>query len=138
MSETAPQSHSTKARIQTPLARVRGLGSARDGTGHFWQIRVTAIGALLLTPILLAVLVSLTGADHATVKRVIGHPAVAVVLLLMLAATLQHMRLGMQVIIEDYVHSEGSKLLLLMLNTFFTVLVGAACAFAVLKLSLGA
>jgi succinate dehydrogenase / fumarate reductase membrane anchor subunit len=107
MSETAPQSHSTKARIQTPLARVRGLGSARDGTAHFWQIRITAIGALLLTPILLAVLVNLTGADHATVKRVIGHPAVAV-------------------------------LLLLMLNTFFTVLVGAACAFAVLKLSLGA
>jgi succinate dehydrogenase / fumarate reductase membrane anchor subunit len=138
MSETAPQSHSAKAHIQTPLARVRGLGSARDGTGHFWQIRVTAIGALLLTPILLAVLVNLTGADHATVKRVIGHPAVAVVLLLMLAATLQHMRLGMQVIIEDYVHAEGSKLLLLMLNTFFTVLVGAVCALAVLKLSLGA
>ncbi|HEX6611314.1 MAG TPA: succinate dehydrogenase, hydrophobic membrane anchor protein [Hyphomicrobiaceae bacterium] len=131
-------SDAQSSRIQTPLARVRGLGSARDGTAHFRQIRVTAIGALLLTPILLALLVNLTGADHATVKRVIGHPAVAVLLLLMLAATLQHMRLGMQVIIEDYVHSEGSKLVLLMLNTFFTVLVGAACAFAVLKLSLGA
>jgi succinate dehydrogenase / fumarate reductase membrane anchor subunit len=131
-------SDAQSSRIQTPLARVRGLGSARDGTAHFWQIRVTAISALLLTPILLALLVNLTGADHATVKRVIGHPAVAVLLLLMLAATLQHMRLGMQVIIEDYVHSEGSKLVLLMLNTFFTVLVGAACAFAVLKLSLGA
>jgi succinate dehydrogenase / fumarate reductase membrane anchor subunit len=131
-------SDAQSSRIQTPLARVRGLGSARDGTAHFWQIRVTAISALLLTPILLALLVNLTGADHATVKRVIGHPAVAVLLLLMLAATLQHMRLGMQVIIEDYVHSEGSKPVLLMLNTFFTVLVGAACAFAVLKLSLGA
>lgn len=138
MSETASQKRSAKALIQTPLARVRGLGSARDGTAHFWQIRVTAIAALLLTPIILAVLFSLTDADHATVKRVIGHPAVAVVLLLMLAATLQHMRLGMQAIIEDYVHSEGSKVVLLMLNTFFTVLVGAACAFAVLKLSLGA
>jgi succinate dehydrogenase / fumarate reductase membrane anchor subunit len=138
MSETAPHSHSAKPRIQTPLARVRGLGSARDGTAHFWQIRVTAIAALLLTPVFLAVLVALVGADHTTVKRVIGHPAVAVALLLMLAATLQHMRLGMQVVIEDYVHAEGSKLVLLMLNTFFTVLVGAACAFAVLKLSLGA
>jgi succinate dehydrogenase / fumarate reductase, membrane anchor subunit len=125
------------ARIRTPLARVRGLGSARDGTAQFWQIRITAIGALLLTPIILAVLLSTIGADHATVKRIIGHPAIAVVLLLMLGATLQHMRLGMREIIEDYVHSEGSKLVLLMLNTFFTVLVGAACAFAVLKLSLG-
>jgi len=131
-------SDAQSSHIQTPLARVRGLGSAHYGTAHFWQIRVAAIAALLLTPVILAVLVSLTGADYATVKRVIGHPAVAVMLLLMLAATLQHMRLGMQVIIEDYVHSEGSKLVLLMLNTFFTVLVGAACAFAVLKLSLGA
>jgi succinate dehydrogenase / fumarate reductase membrane anchor subunit len=138
MSETAPQNHSAKADIQTPLARVRGLGSARDGTAHFWQIRITAIGALLLTPIVLAALMSVVGADQATVKRIIGHPAVAVLLLLMLGASLQHMRLGMQIIIEDYVHSEGSKLVLLMLNTFFTVLVGAACAFAVLKLSLGA
>ncbi len=131
-------SDAQNARIQTPLARVRGLGSARDGTAHFWQIRVTAIAALLLTPIFLAVLVTLVGADHATVKRIVGHPAIAVALLLILGATLQHMRLGMQVIIEDYVHSEGNKVVLLMLNTFFTVLVGAACAFAVLKLSLGA
>lgn len=126
------------ARIRTPLARVRGLGAARAGTEHFWQIRVTAIAALLLTPVLLAVVLTLIGADHATVQRVLGHPLVAVPLLLMLLASLQHMRLGMQVIIEDYVHGEGGKLILLMLNTFFTLLVGAACAFAVLKLSFGA
>ena len=126
------------ARIRTPLARVRGLGAAREGTEHFWQIRVTAIAAMLLAPILLVVILSLIGADYATTRRVLGHPLVAVPLLLMLVASLQHMRLGMQAIIEDYVHSEGSKLLLLMLNTFFTILVGTACAFAVLRLSFGA
>ena len=123
---------------RTPLAKVRGLGSAKAGTEHFWMQRATALANIVLVSLLLGLLIRLAGADHATVKRAIGHPAIAVVLLLMLGATLQHMRLGMQVIIEDYVHSEGSKLVLLMLNTFFTVLVGAACAFAVLKLSLGA
>lgn len=126
------------ARIRTPLAKARGLGAAREGTGHFWQIRVTAIAALLLTPILLAVIISLIGADYATVRRTLANPLVALPMLLMLLASLQHMRLGMQVIIEDYVHSEGRKLVLLVLNTFFTILVGAACAFAVLKLSFGA
>lgn len=126
------------ARIRTPLARVRGLGAAREGTEHFWQMRVTAIAAMLLAPILLVVILSLIGADYATTRRVLGHPLVAVPLLLMLVASLQHMRLGMQAIIEDYVHGEGSKLLLLMLNTFFTILVGTACAFAVLRLSFGA
>jgi succinate dehydrogenase / fumarate reductase, membrane anchor subunit len=125
------------ARIRTPLARVRGLGAAREGTEHFWQIRVTAIAAMLLAPILLVVILSLIGADYATTRRVLGHPLVAVPLLLMLLASLQHMRLGMQAIIEDYVHAEGGKLVLLMLNTFFTILVGAACAFAVLRLSFG-
>lgn len=126
------------ARIRTPLAKARGLGAAREGTGHFWQIRVTAIAALLLTPILLAVIISLIGADYATVRRTLANPLVALPMLLMLLASLQHMRLGMQVIIEDYVHSEGRKLVLLVWNTFFTILVGAACAFAVLKLSFGA
>jgi succinate dehydrogenase / fumarate reductase membrane anchor subunit len=126
------------ARIRTPLGRVRGLGSAKAGTDHFWHIRISAVAALLLTPFLLAVIFSLIGADHAAARRTLGHPAIAVLMLLFLFANIYHMRLGMQVIIEDYVHTEGRKLILLMLNTFFAILVGAACMFAVLKLSFGA
>ncbi len=138
MSETNPHGSPLTARIRTPLARARGLGSAKAGTEHFWHIRVSAIAALLLTPLVLALILSLVGAEYADVRRTLAHPLVSGLVLLMLLAGLYHMRLGMQVIVEDYVHSGGRKLTLLILNTFFTIVVGAACAFAVLKLSFGA
>jgi succinate dehydrogenase / fumarate reductase, membrane anchor subunit len=134
----APESSPIEARIRTPLARVRGLGSAREGTAHFWQIRATAVAALLLTPLVLVLIFSLVGADGETVRRALGNPVVALLILLLVLPSLHHMKLGMQVIIEDYVHSEGRKLILLLLNTYFTIVVGAACVFAVLKLSFGA
>ena len=119
--------------MRTPLKNVRSLGSAKDGTEHFWRQRVTAVANLILTPLFVALLVFLTGADYSLVRRVLGHPIVAVLMMLFIASALIHMRLGMQTIIEDYVH--GSKIMLLMLNTFFVVTVGAMCIFALLKLS---
>ena len=80
----------------------------------------------------------LAGADYATVKRTLAKPQIAIPLLLLVLSGIVHMRLGMQTIIEDYVHSEGRKVVALMLNSFFAIVVGLTCVFAVLKLSFGA
>ena len=123
---------------RTPLARVRGLGSAREGTDHFWKQRLTAVSNLILVCFLIWLLVRLAGADYATVKHTLAMPQNAIPLLLLVLSGVIHMRLGMQSIIEDYVHSEGRKILALMLNSFFAILVGLTSVFAVLKLSFGA
>lgn len=123
---------------RTPLARVRGLGSAKGGTDHFWKQRVSAVANLILVSLALFLIVRLAGADYLTVKTTLARPQNAIILLLLILSGIVHMRLGMQNIIEDYVHSEGYKVVALLLNTFFAALVGLTCAYAVLKLSLGA
>jgi succinate dehydrogenase / fumarate reductase membrane anchor subunit len=123
---------------RTPLARVRGLGSAKSGADHFWKQRLTAVANIALVAFLIWLVVKLAGADYATAKRTLAKPHYAIPLLLLILSGVIHMRLGMQTIIEDYVHSEGRKVVALMLNLFFCVLVGLTCAFAVLKLSFGA
>jgi succinate dehydrogenase / fumarate reductase membrane anchor subunit len=122
---------------RTPLARVRGLGSAHEGTQHFWRQRVTAVSNLFLVCFLLFLVVKLAGQDHASVRAALSHPLYAIPILLLVVSGAVHMRLGMQTIIEDYVHSEGPKVLALMLNTFFAIAIALTCAFAVLKLSFG-
>jgi succinate dehydrogenase / fumarate reductase membrane anchor subunit len=92
----------------------------------------------VLVSFLVVLLVRLAGADYATVKSVLARPHNAIMLLLFVLSGVIHMRLGMQTIIEDYIHSEGRKVVALVLNSFFAVAVGLTCAFAVLKLSLGA
>ena len=122
---------------RTPLAKVRGLGSAKEGTDHFWKQRLTAVSNFLLACFLVGLLIKLGGADHATVKRALAKPQIAIPLLLLVLSGVIHMRLGMQTIIEDYVHSEGRKVVALMLNSFFAIVVGLTSIFAVLKLSFG-
>ena len=123
--------------MRTPLARVRGLGSAKSGTGHFWLQRVTAVANVFLTVAFLLVVISLIGMPYAAAVATLANPLVAILMLLFVISGAVHMRLGMQVVIEDYIHSEGLKILAVMANTFFAIAVGAACAFALLKLSFG-
>jgi succinate dehydrogenase / fumarate reductase membrane anchor subunit len=123
--------------IRTPLARVRGYGSAKSGTAHFWHQRVTAIANIPLTIAAVIILITLLGRNQAAVAQILGSPAIAIIMLLFIASISIHMRLGMAAIIEDYVHGDTMKLTLLMANTFFTVLVGLAAAYGILKLSFG-
>jgi succinate dehydrogenase membrane anchor subunit len=123
--------------FRTPLGRIRGLGSAKEGTEHFWKQRLTAVSNLVLVCIVMVLVVKLAGGDYATVKRTLAKPQNAILLLLLILSGIIHMRLGMQSIIEDYVHSEGRKVIALMLSSFFSLVVGLTCVFAVLKLSFG-
>ena len=125
------------ADMRTPLGKVRGLGSAREGTGHFWRQRLTAVANIPLMLFFVGFLISINGADYATVRSAFANPFVGLMFALVLLSALYHMRLGMQIIIEDYIHGEGLKLALIMLNTFFAILVGAACAYALIKLAFG-
>jgi succinate dehydrogenase / fumarate reductase membrane anchor subunit len=121
--------------MSTPLARVRGLGSARSGTEHFWLQRLTAVANIPLSIAFVVVVVALLGRNHAAVVQILGSPLVAVIMLLFIVSITTHMRIGMQVIIEDYVQDEGAKLALLLANTFFAFAVALASAFAILMLS---
>ena len=123
--------------FRTPLARVRGLGAARDGTEHFWHLRVTSVALVPLTIAFVLIVVSLLGRNHATAQQTVGTPLVAIVMLLFIGMGIYHMWLGMQEIIVDYIHDEIWKLMVLMGNTFFCVATGLACAFAIFKLSFG-
>ena len=122
-------------KMSTPLGRVRGLGAARSGTEHFWRQRLTAVANVPLTIGFVLIVVGLLGRNHAAVVQILGSPLVAVVMLLFILSVTTHMRIGMQVIIEDYVHDERHKLFLVMANTFFTAAIGLACAFAIFTLS---
>ena len=123
--------------MRTPLGKVRGLGSAKDGTEHFWHQRVTAVANVPLIAFFIVVLVMLQGADFETARSFIASPLVAVVMLLVVLAGIYHMKLGMQIVIEDYVPGELARVIWLMANTFFCAFVGLASIFAVIKISVG-
>ena len=123
-------------RIRTPLARARGLGSAKAGTEHWWQERVTSAAGIPLTLFLIWLALRVAGRSHPEVVDILGHPVVTIGLILALSTLFWHMMLGMQVIIEDYVHS-SARFWLLLGNQCFTAVLWVAGIYAVLRLSLG-
>jgi len=123
------------ASMRTAVAKVRHLGSARSGTQHAWRMRVTSLALLPLTLAFVWIVLSLVGKDYATVRATIGHPFAAIVMLLFIPMAVYHMMLGMQTIIEDYVHGEHLRSWLIIGNMFFAAVIGLSCVFAILRLS---
>ena len=123
--------------MRTPLRQIRGLGSAKSGTEHFWRQRLTAIANVPLVIGFIVIVTSLLDRNHASVVQILGSPIVAIVMLLFILSVTYHMGIGMQVIIGDYARREGTRIVLLIANTFFVVAIGLASAYAILKLSCG-
>ncbi len=123
--------------LRTPFSKVQGLGSAHEGTDHFWRQRLTAVANIPLVAFMLFLVVTLVGKPQAEVAATLASPLIALTLLTALLSILYHMRLGMQAVIEDYIHNELLKISLLMLNVFYPVVAGLVSSFAILKLAFG-
>jgi len=130
-------SDTPKRSLRTPLGRVRNLGAAHSGTSDFWRQRITGVAMTLLMIPALVIIVMLLGRNQVYVAQTLSSIPVAVILLLFIFASAWHMKIGMQVVIEDYVHNEKLKLVSVMLNNFFSVAVALASTYAILKLSSG-
>ena len=133
---TTPDAGSPRS-MRTPLGRVRSLGASHSGTFDFWIQRLTAVASVLLILPVVIVVMMLLGRNQAGAAQVLGAPLVAIILLLFIIATAWHMKIGMQVVIEDYVHNEKIKLAAIMANNFFSFAVALASIYAILKLSSG-
>ena len=123
--------------MRTPLRQIRGLGSAKSGTEHFWRQRLTAIANVPLVSGFIVIVTSLLDRNHATVVQILGSPIVGILMLLFILSVTYHMGIGMQIIIGDYARREGTRIVLLIANTLFVVAIGLASAYAILKLSCG-
>ena len=123
--------------MRTPLGRVRNLGASHSGTTDFWRQRLTAVAMTLLMLPVVVIVMMLLGRNQAGAAQILGSLPVAVILLLFIVASAWHMKIGMQVVIEDYMHSEKLKIAAIMANNFFAMAVALASIYAILKLSSG-
>src|SRR5690242_7938317 len=129
---STPNSTPAKS-MRTPLGRVRNLGAAHSGTGDFWRQRLTGVAMTLLMIPVIWVVMMLVGRNQAGAAQVLGSVPIAIILLLFIVASTWHMKIGMQVVIEDYVHDEKLKLAAVMANHFFCVIVALTSIYALLK-----
>ena len=123
--------------MRTPLGRVRNLGSSHSGTSDFWRQRLTAVATTLLIVPVIVIVLMLIGRNQAGAAQILGSLPIAIILLLFILASAWHMKIGMQVVIEDYVLDEKRKLISIIGNNFFSVAVALAAIYAILKLSFG-
>jgi succinate dehydrogenase / fumarate reductase membrane anchor subunit len=127
----------TRVSMRTPLARVKGLGAAGHGVEHWWLHRMTAVSNVPLIVAFVIIVASLAGRSHAEAIAFVSNPIVAILLVLCFISVTNHMRLGMQIVIEDYVHDKGLKIVALIANNFFAAVIAVVCLFSVLKISFG-
>jgi succinate dehydrogenase / fumarate reductase, membrane anchor subunit len=122
--------------FRTPVGRARGLGSAKSGTGHFWWQRVTAVFLALLTPWLIGLLLALVGADAGHIAAALAKPWNAIAMALFVICLFWHAKLGLQVVIEDYVHHRPTEIFLQLLNTLACALGGLTALYAIGRIAL--
>lgn len=123
--------------MRTPLGRVRNLGAAHSGTSDFWRQRITAVAMTLLIVPVVVVVIMLLGRNQAGAAQILGSLPIALIMLLFVIASCWHMKIGMQVVLEDYVTDEKTKLAAIIANNFFSAAVGLASIYAIIKLSSG-
>lgn len=120
--------------MRTPMARVRGLGAAKDGTAHWWAQRLSALALIPLSVWFAASVVAMAGAGHAAVQAWIASPVVAGLMILLIVATFYHGYLGLQVVVEDYVHHEGAKVATIIVIKALAIVLGLAGTLSVLTI----
>ncbi len=134
MVDNRPDTHVS---MRTPLARAKGLGAAGHGVEHWWLHRMTAVSNVPLIIAFVIIVAGLAGRPHAQALAIVSHPVVAILLVLGIISVTNHMRLGMQIVIEDYVHAKELKIAAIIANNFYAVIIAVACLYAILKVSLG-
>ena len=127
----------TRVSMRTPLARVKGLGASGHGVEHWWIHRMTAVSNVPLIIAFVIIVAALAGSSYEGAVAIVSHPLTAILLLLAVISVTNHMRLGMQIVIEDYVHDKGYKIAAVIANNFYAVIIAVACIYAILKVSLG-
>ncbi|MEK9677411.1 MAG: succinate dehydrogenase, hydrophobic membrane anchor protein [Rhodospirillaceae bacterium] len=123
--------------LRSDLGKVRGLGSAKEGTSHWWMQRITAVALVPLSIWFVITASGLVGIDQAGFKVWLNEPGNMLMLILFIGALFYHMQLGLQVVIEDYVHGEKAKVISLVLNLFVAIFFGGSSIIAILKVAFG-
>jgi succinate dehydrogenase / fumarate reductase, membrane anchor subunit len=138
---TVEESHGTakpsNQSMRTPLGKVRKFGPARSGTSDFWQQRITGVAMTLLILPVVVVIMMLLSRNQPNAKQILGSPLISLIMILFIIASAIHMKIGMQVVIEDYIQNEKLKLVTIMANNFFSIAVALAAIFAIFKLASG-